>query len=59
MRRRGDLVLSAVLQKLSVIGEAAARVSEETWTAHPAVPWNQARGMRNLLVHGCVTKAPC
>lgn len=46
-----DLVRSAVLQKLSVIGEAAARVSEETRTAHPEVPWNQARGMRNLLVH--------
>ncbi len=42
---------SAVLQKLSVIGEAAARVSEETRTAHPEVPWNQARGMRNLLIH--------
>lgn len=46
-----DLVRSAVLQKLSVIGEAAARVSEETRTAHPEVPWNQARGVRNLLVH--------
>jgi len=46
-----DLVRSAVLQKLSVIGEAAARVSEETRTAHPEIPWHQARGMRNLLVH--------
>jgi uncharacterized protein with HEPN domain len=46
-----DLVRSAVLQKLSVIGEAAARVGEETRTAHPEVRWNQARGMRNLLVH--------
>lgn len=46
-----DLVRSAVLQKLSVIGEAAARVSEETRKGHPEVPWNQARGMRNLLVH--------
>jgi uncharacterized protein with HEPN domain len=46
-----DLVRSAVLQKLSVIGEAAARVSEETRAAHPEIPWRQARGMRNLLVH--------
>ena len=46
-----DLVRSAVLQKLSVIGEAAARVSDETRTAHPEIPWHQARGMRNLLVH--------
>jgi len=46
-----DLVRSAILQKLSVIGEAAARVSDETRRAHPEVPWKQARGMRNLLVH--------
>jgi uncharacterized protein with HEPN domain len=46
-----DLVRSAVLQKLSIIGEAAARVGEETKAAHPEVPWKQARGMRNLLVH--------
>jgi uncharacterized protein with HEPN domain len=46
-----DLVRSAVLQKLSVIGEAAARVSETTRRKHPETPWHQARGMRNLLVH--------
>jgi uncharacterized protein with HEPN domain len=46
-----DLVRSAVLQKLTVIGEAAARVSEETAAEYPDVPWRQARGVRNLLVH--------
>lgn len=46
-----DLVRSAVLQKLSVIGEAAARVSETTRQQHPDIAWHQARGMRNLLVH--------
>jgi uncharacterized protein with HEPN domain len=46
-----DLVRSAVLQKLSVIGEAAARVSAETRALDPDIPWHQARGMRNLLVH--------
>jgi uncharacterized protein with HEPN domain len=46
-----DLVRSAVLQKLSIIGEAAARVSDDTRRAHPEIPWHQARGMRNLLVH--------
>jgi uncharacterized protein with HEPN domain len=48
---KDDLVRSAVLQKLTVIGEAAARVSEETAAEYPEVPWRQARGMRNLLVH--------
>lgn len=46
-----DLVRSALLQKLSVIGEAAARVGGETKAAHPEIPWKQARGMRNLLIH--------
>ena len=46
-----DLVRSAVLQKLSIIGEAAARVAEDTRIAYPDIPWKQARDMRNLLVH--------
>jgi hypothetical protein len=37
-----DLVRSAVLQKLSAIGEAAARVSEETTALHPEIWWHQA-----------------
>ena len=48
---KNDLVRSAVLQKLSVIGEAASRISDETRVQYPRVPWRQARGMRNLLVH--------
>jgi uncharacterized protein with HEPN domain len=48
---KDDLVRSAVLQKLSVIGEAAARVSDGLRALYPDVPWHQARGMRNLLVH--------
>jgi uncharacterized protein with HEPN domain len=46
-----DLIRSAVLQKLMVIGEAAAHVSADTIAQHPDVPWRKARGMRNLLVH--------
>ena len=46
-----DLVRSAVLQKLSIIGEASARVSDRTRAEYPEMPWHQARGMRNLLVH--------
>jgi uncharacterized protein with HEPN domain len=43
---KDDMVRSAVLQKLSIIGEAAARVSDETRAAHPEIPWHQVRGMR-------------
>jgi len=46
-----ELVRSAVLQKLAVIGEAAARVSEELKTRHPEAPWPKIMAFRNILVH--------
>jgi uncharacterized protein with HEPN domain len=41
----------AVAHALQIIGEAAARVSEETRAKAPGVPWVQIVGMRNRLVH--------
>lgn len=41
-----ELLQSAVLQKLSVIGEAAARLSGETCTRAPQVPWKEIVGFR-------------
>ena len=46
-----ELIRSAVLQKLMVIGEAAARVSAELKSAHPEVPWRSIVGVRNIAVH--------
>lgn len=46
------LRMSAVMQKLMVIGEAAARVSEEFRASHPEVEWPAIAGLRNRLVHG-------
>lgn len=46
-----ELLRSAVVQKLAVIGEAAARVSEDLRTRHPRVPWPQIIAFRNILVH--------
>ena len=37
--QQSELLRSAVVQKLAVIGEAAARVSEELQTRQPEVPW--------------------
>ena len=45
------LVRSAVLYQLTVIGEAARRVSKATRSAHPDVPWVRIANMRNVLVH--------
>lgn len=41
----------AVIRCLTVVGEAANRVSEETCIALPHVEWSEAIGLRNVLVH--------
>ena len=45
------MLRSAVVQKLAIIGEAAARVSEALKTRYPQVPWPQIIAFRNILVH--------
>ena len=56
-RTRADLnterVLSlALVRLLEIVGEAAAKVSEEARTRYPAVPWPEIVGLRNRLIHG-------
>lgn len=46
-----DLTSSAVLQKLSIIGEAAARLSEAFKSSKPDVPWREIVAFRNIAVH--------
>ena len=45
-----QLVLSLV-KSIEIIGEAAARISQETREAHPDIPWPKIVAMRNRLVH--------
>lgn len=49
---RSDEPKWAVLQRLTVLGEAAGQVSVELRTAHPEIEWSVARAMRNFIVHG-------
>ena len=42
----------AVLKSIEIIGEAASRVSDETRSLLPDLPWGQMVGIRNRLVHG-------
>jgi uncharacterized protein with HEPN domain len=49
--QESELLRSAVVQKLAVIGEAAARVSNELKGGHAEVPWPQIVAFRNILVH--------
>ena len=41
----------AVAQKLTIIGEAVARLTPELTARHSAVPWPDIVGLRNILVH--------
>src|ERR1017187_9488061 len=41
----------AVAQKLTIVGEAVARLSRELTARHNAVPWRDIVGLRNILVH--------
>lgn len=42
-----EILQNAVLLKLIVIGEAAARISEETRKKYPSIDWNSIIGFRN------------
>ena len=55
-RQRSDLdtdtmLLFAVVQALQIVGEAASKISLETRSAAPSVPWARIIGMRNRLIH--------
>jgi len=46
------MLLFAVVRAIEVVGEAATKVSVETRTASPQIPWAAVVGMRNRLIHG-------
>jgi uncharacterized protein with HEPN domain len=41
----------AILRQLTIVGEAAKRVSAEFRVSHPDVPWRQVAGFRDVVVH--------
>ncbi len=45
------MMRSAVVQKLTIIGEAASRISEGLKSRHSEIPWPKIVGFRNILVH--------
>lgn len=46
-----DLVLSAVIRKLEIIGEACSRLRASTREKYPEVDWKSIIGFRNILAH--------
>ena len=50
---QNEVLESAVLQKLIVIGEAAARLPRRFKEEHLEVEWTDVIGFRNIAVHVC------
>jgi uncharacterized protein with HEPN domain len=49
--RNDELIQTWVLHHIQILGEAAARISDEFQEQHPDIPWFKIVGMRNILVH--------
>jgi uncharacterized protein with HEPN domain len=47
-----DMVQSAVIRQLEVVGEAVKNLSVELTQREPGVPWKQIAGARDRLIHG-------
>jgi len=48
---QNDLLRSGILHKLTIIGEAAARLPDEFRNRHPEIEWADIVGFRNIAVH--------
>ena len=46
-----EKTVDAVVRNLTVIGEATRHVPVEIQTRYPAIPWDDMRDMRNIVVH--------
>jgi len=48
---KDELIQTWVLHHLLILGEAAAKISDEFKEKHAEIPWSKVVGMRNILVH--------
>lgn len=42
---------SHIYRQITIIGEAAGRLSRPLKAQHPEIPWREIEGMRHVLVH--------
>jgi len=49
--QHNDLVTSAVIRKLEIIGEAVKNIPNTLKQSNPTVPWKIMGGMRDRLIH--------
>lgn len=50
--KNSELVQSAVIRQIEIIGEATKHLSEETRKKYPNIPWKDMMGMRDKLIPG-------
>ena len=48
---RDEMLRFALVRAVEIVGEAAAKVSAETRQRAPGIPWREAVGIRNRLIH--------
>lgn len=49
--KASDLLQSAVIRKIEIIGEAVKRISADTKQSHTKIDWKKPAGMRDVLIH--------
>lgn len=45
------MLVRALSMSLSIIGEAASKITDEIRLSHSNIPWKQIIGMRNFIIH--------
>jgi uncharacterized protein with HEPN domain len=48
---KDDKTIDAVVRNITVLGEAARAMPPDVVTAHPEIPWQDMKDMRNVVVH--------
>lgn len=46
-----EVLQTAVMRWIEIVGEAVRGLSDELRDAHPEIPWRQIIAMRNIVVH--------
>jgi len=49
--KNDELIQTWILHHIQILGEAAARLSDEFQERNPDIPWFKIIGMRNVLIH--------
>jgi uncharacterized protein with HEPN domain len=49
------LLRYAVIRAIEIIGEASSQISAQIKADYPQLPWREAVGMRNELIHAYIT----